>query len=64
MVREVKELVRPRRAYSEPGRMVSGSHKTVWDGTDSFGKSVGAGVYLYQIRAKGLTQTHKIVLLK
>jgi len=64
MGREVKELVRPRRAYGEPGELVSGYHKAVWDGTDSFGKPMGAGVYLYQIRAKGFTQTRKMLLLK
>jgi len=56
MGRVVKELVR--------GRVVSGYHKAVWDGMDSFGKSVGAGVYLYQIRAEGFTQTRKMLLLK
>ena len=54
--REVKELV--------SGELVSGYHKAVWDGTDSFGKPVGAGVYLYQIRAKDFIQTKKMVLLK
>ena len=54
--REVKELV--------SGELVSGYHKVVWDATDSFGKPVGAGVYLYQIRTKGFTQTRKMLLLK
>jgi len=62
--RKVKELVRPRCTYGEPGRVVSGMHRVVWDGTDSFGKSVGAGVYLYQIQASGFTQTRKMLLLK
>ena len=64
MGREVKRLVRPRRAYGEPGEMASGYHKAFWDGTDSFGKPVGAGVYLYQIRTTGFVQTKKMVLLK
>jgi len=42
----------------------AGYKSVVWDGTDSFGKSVGAGVYLYQIRAEGFTQTRKMLLLK
>jgi len=62
--REVKELV--------SGELVSGYHKAVWDATDSFGKPVGAGVYLYQIQARQkdggqageFIQTRKMVLLK
>jgi hypothetical protein len=43
----------------EPG------YKTiVWDGTDSFGKQVSAGVYLYQIRAGNYTRVRKMALLK
>ncbi len=56
MGREVKELV--------SGKLVSGYHKVVWDGTDSFGKPVGAGVYLYQIQASGFTRTRKMLILK
>ena len=54
--REVRKLV--------SGELVSGYHKAVWDGTDSFGKSVSAGVYLYQIQASGFTQTRKMLILK
>ena len=35
-----------------------------WDATDSFGKPVSAGVYLYQIQAGEFVQTKKMVLLK
>ena len=35
-----------------------------WDGTDSFGNAVSAGVYLYQIKAGEFVQTKKMVLLK
>jgi flagellar hook assembly protein FlgD len=35
-----------------------------WDGSDSMGKPVSAGVYLYQIQAGEFVQTKKMVLLK
>ncbi|MBL7047476.1 MAG: T9SS type A sorting domain-containing protein [Candidatus Marinimicrobia bacterium] len=56
MGREVKRLV--------SGRVVSGMHHVVWDGTNSIGKPVGAGVYLYQIRATDFIQTRKMLLLR
>jgi hypothetical protein len=36
----------------------------MWDGTDNFGRSVSAGVYLYQIRAGDFSRTRKMLLLK
>ena len=42
-----------------------GGFKAVqWDGTDSMGRPVSAGVYLYQIQAGEFVQTKKMVLLK
>jgi len=56
MGREVKQLV--------SGRVVSGVHRVVWDGTDSFGKPVGAGLYLYRIQAGNYLQTKKMLIIK
>ena len=42
----------------------AGSKTAVWDGTDGLGRSVSAGVYLYQIQAGEFSQTRKMVLLK
>ena len=54
--REVRTLVN---ATQEAG------YKSVqWNATNSFGKPVSAGVYLYQIQAGEFVQTKKMVLLK
>ena len=42
----------------------AGHQLVVWDATDYFGKSVSAGVYLYQIQAAEFVQTRKMLLLK
>ena len=41
-----------------------GLRVAVWDGTDESGRSVGAGVYLYQVQAGEFSQTRKMLLLK
>ena len=42
----------------------AGFQSVVWNATDYFGRSVGAGVYLYQIQAGDFKDTRKMVLLK
>jgi hypothetical protein len=42
----------------------AGFKSVQWNATDMYGKSVSAGVYLYQIRAGKFVQTKKMVLLK
>ena len=42
----------------------AGIKSVQWDATDSFGKPVSAGIYLYQIHAGDFVQTRKMVLLK
>ncbi|NHZ84810.1 MAG: T9SS type A sorting domain-containing protein [Planctomycetia bacterium] len=42
----------------------AGYCSTIWNGTDSFGKPVGSGMYIYQIRAGSFIQSKKMVLLK
>ena len=56
MGREVTQLIN---TIQEAG------YKSVqWNATDTFGKPVSAGVYLYQIQAGEFAQTRKMVLLK
>lgn len=42
----------------------AGSHEAMWDGTNDVGQPVSAGIYLYQIRARGFSQVKKMVLLR
>tara|TARA_B100000029_G_C17311567_1_gene864592 strand:- start:220 stop:813 length:594 start_codon:yes stop_codon:yes gene_type:complete len=42
----------------------AGFNSVHWDATDSMGRPVSAGVYLYQIQAGEFKQTRKMVLLK
>ena len=42
----------------------AGYHSVKWNATNDYGEQVGAGVYLYQLRAKDFVKTRKMVLLK
>ena len=42
----------------------AGFKSIIWDATNDYGKSVSAGIYLYQIQAGDFMQTEKMVLLK
>jgi hypothetical protein len=42
----------------------AGYHSITWDATNDFGEQVGAGVYLYQLRAGAFVKTKKMILLK
>jgi len=56
MGREVKALV--------DNNMDAGFQSATWDATNNFGNPVGAGVYIYQIKADGFMQSKKMILLK
>jgi len=42
----------------------AGYKSVIWDGTDEFGRSVGTGIYLYQINTSDFSQTRKMLLLR
>ena len=46
------------------GTLTAGTYTVTWDGTDSSGRPVASGVYLYRLSAEGLSITRKMVLLK
>jgi flagellar hook assembly protein FlgD len=56
MGREVSQLVNTTQE--------AGFRSVMWNATDSFGKPVSAGVYLYQMHASEFVQTRKMILLK
>jgi len=56
MGREVRTLV--------DNNTEAGFQSVTWDATNNFGNSVGAGVYIYQIKADGFIQSKKMILLK
>ena len=42
----------------------AGNKSIIWDGIDEFGRSVGTGIYLYQIQAGDFIQTRKMLLFR
>jgi hypothetical protein len=61
------------RIYDITGRLVTtlvdqyltrGSHNRQWNGTDSSGRMVASGVYLFRIEAGSFANTGKMVMLK
>ena len=45
------------------GPLRAGSHRFIWDGRDEAGKSVAAGVYLYQVEVDGRVEAKKTTKL-
>jgi len=41
-----------------------GKHRVVWDGADDMGRGVGSGVYFYRLRAGGVVDVRKMLLVK
>jgi len=46
------------------GKLSSGTHEIRWDGKDQYGRTVGAGFYIYQIQSNKQIQTKKMLFLK
>lgn len=59
--------------YDVSGRVVrvlvdrtfdAGPHEAVWDGTDSAGRPVASGIYLYRLEAAGNVRVRRMVLVR
>jgi hypothetical protein len=46
------------------GHQGAGEHTASWNGTDSGGRPVGSGVYLYRFEAQGVFEQRKMTLIK
>ncbi len=46
------------------GEQPSGKYQISWDGTNSSGQFVAAGIYVYQLAAENFSQTRKMLYLK
>ncbi|MCK4513284.1 T9SS type A sorting domain-containing protein, partial [bacterium] len=46
------------------GNLPAGNHLVTWDGTDTRGAKVPAGIYFYRFEADGFESTRKMILLK
>ena len=45
------------------GYRSAGSYTVIWNGRDDTGKSVGAGIYIYQLRSNSMVESRKMLLL-
>ncbi|MBN2010563.1 T9SS type A sorting domain-containing protein [candidate division KSB1 bacterium] len=46
------------------GRQETGQYQVEWDGTDERGRPVGAGLYLYRLRAGDQVRVRRMILIK
>jgi hypothetical protein len=42
----------------------AGYHEVIWNGKDSFGRTIPSGMYLYSMNTNGFSSTRKLVFLK
>ncbi|MBN1293241.1 MAG: T9SS type A sorting domain-containing protein, partial [Candidatus Latescibacteria bacterium] len=54
--RKVREIVN--------GQLAGGMHTVVWNGCDTFGRSVSSGVYFSRLTMNGITTANRMLLAK
>jgi flagellar hook assembly protein FlgD len=61
------------RIYNVTGQLVrtlvsgfeaAGHRSATWDATDDRGQTVSTGIYFYQLKAEGFSETRKMLLMK
>jgi len=57
MGREVRTLV-------DNSNILEGYYSVVWDGMDSSGQIVSAGLYIYSLQGEGISITRKMIMMK
>src|SRR5207249_12222566 len=45
------------------GRMPAGHHEVDWDAVDGFGSTLGAGIYLCELKASGAIRVRRMILI-
>ena len=43
---------------------MAGYHEVIWNGKDSFGRTIPSGMYLYRMDTNGFSSTRKLLFLK
>ncbi|GAB4371757.1 MAG: hypothetical protein Kow0042_14660 [Calditrichia bacterium] len=61
---EIYDITGRRIRILAEGHYPAGSHRVVWDGTDSRGHAVASGVYAYRLTTDTHVATRKLLLLK
>ena len=60
---EVFNLLGQRLATLVDAEQSAGVHTAQWDATDAAGRAVGAGVYIYRLSSRGMTESRRMVLV-
>lgn len=60
---EVFKVLGQRLATLVNAERSAGAHTAQWDGTDSAGRAMGAGIYIYRLSSGGMAESRRMVLV-
>ncbi|MBT6712332.1 MAG: hypothetical protein HN729_07550, partial [Candidatus Marinimicrobia bacterium] len=52
------------RTLVDNSNILEGYYSVVWDGMDSSGQIVSAGLYIYSLQGEGISITRKMIMMK